>query len=113
MYKKLGALRTEQKDVFAEGTYRNITTEKGVFAFARESASGEIIVIANCGEQPYAFVEKGGKWVDLLTDLPFGGRVPPCSVAVLARGIKQKTQKEKAPIKKEIEPRRLYKERYE
>ena len=113
LYKKLGALRTEQKDVFAEGTYRNITTENGVFAFARESASGEIIVIANRGEQPYAFEEKGGEWVDLLTDLPFGGRVPPCSVAVLARGVKQKTQKEKAPIKKVIEQRRLYKERYE
>lgn len=85
MYKKLGAMRTRDRAVFADGGYVPLACCDGVFAFSRKNESGEITVIANRGERPYVFNTEGEDYTDLITLKPFTGTVEPFDAAVIKR----------------------------
>lgn len=74
-YKKLGAMRTREKNVFGEGVYAPLTTKDGVFAFTRTGNNEQITVIANRGTKNYTFDTKGKDYTDLVTLKPFDGTV--------------------------------------
>lgn len=110
-YRKLGAVRSENREIFADGEYRNITTADGVMAFSRVSKAGEITVIVNRGTADYAYKAKG---IDLLTGKPYSGKVAPNEAVIIKVGAVAAKANEPKPAKKEPEPaRRLYKEIYE
>ncbi len=116
LYKKLGALRTAEKDILSDGAYCGITAENGVFAFARKNEAGTLVVIANRGTETYTFDTCGKTYTDVLKGTVFDGQVPPCDAVVLKLGtgakpaVKKKASK---PQSDALQKRRLYKEIYE
>ena len=85
MYKKLGAMRTAEREIFADGDYECLCDRNGVLAFRRKNEHGEVIVIANRGETPYAFDTNGIDYTELVTLTPFTGVVPPLCAVVLRK----------------------------
>ncbi len=84
MYKKLGAMRTREKGVFADGKYVPVAAADGVFAFSRKNEHGEITVIVNRGDKPYATGIKEG-YTELVSLKPFGGIVAPFDAVIIKK----------------------------
>lgn len=82
-YKKLGALRTAERKIFATGTYKPLKAEGGIFAFARVCECGEeVITIVNNTDNPYK-PELVGDYTDLITMKPFNGTLKPRTAVVV------------------------------
>lgn len=82
-YKKLGAMRTGERNILADGTYRKLVCTDGVYAFTRSNEVEKLTVIANRSGKPFVFDMQGEQYTDLLTLKPFGGKVPDKTAVII------------------------------
>ena len=82
-YKKLGAVRKNEREVFAHGRYCGIDTESGVMFFKRKADDDVVYVVVNNSGSDYNPVLPEGEYTDLLTYEPFSGTVKDKGVAVV------------------------------
>ncbi len=82
-YKKLGALRAAEREVFAHGRYCAVDADNGVLFFKRKAGDETVYVIVNNSGSEYAPTLPSDDYTDLLTYKPFGGKVADKSVAVV------------------------------
>ena len=82
-YKKLGALRKAEREIFAHGRYCAIDADNGVMFFKRKAAGGTLYVVVNNSGSDYTPALPEGEYTDLLTYEPFSGPVKDKSVAVI------------------------------
>lgn len=85
MYKKLGAVRTRERSIFADGEYLPIRADEHVFAFTRKNKCGEVTVIANRGDKPFEYDLGGEEYTELTTLKPFDGKVMPCDAVIIKK----------------------------
>ena len=52
-YQKLGKIRQEHRDLFKDGTFREISIDDGLFVFAREKENNHIFVFTNNSSKRY------------------------------------------------------------
>lgn len=74
-YKKLGAVRTNEREVFAHGRYCAVDTEHGVMFFKRKTDTDTVYVVVNNSGSEYIPELPEGEYTDLLTYKPFKGAV--------------------------------------
>ena len=94
-YKKLGAVRKNEHEVFAHGRYCGIDTEGGVMFFKRKAEDDVVYVIVNNSGSAYTPKLPEGEYTDLLTYTPFKGKVADKGVAIV-----KLTSKTKFPVKR-------------
>ncbi len=82
-YKKLGAVRKNERAVFAHGRYKSIDADHGVMFFARKLDAQTVYVIVNNSGSAYVPELPAGEYTDLMTYKPFGGKVADKSVAIV------------------------------
>lgn len=66
-YRKLGKIREQYREIFKDGTYRQIFAKNGCFAFCREKDGKEIYVFVNNSENRY-IAEVIGSYRNLTTN---------------------------------------------
>ncbi|MDE6617849.1 MAG: glycoside hydrolase family 13 protein [Clostridiales bacterium] len=82
-YKKLGAVRTNEREVFAHGRYCGIDTNDGVMFFKRKAGDDVVYVVVNNSGSAYTPQLPKDDYTDLLTYKPFGGKVADKGVAII------------------------------
>lgn len=82
-YKKLGQIRTMEKNILADGVYRKLCCSNGVLAFSRCNDVEKLVVITNNSGNTYTFDLEGVTYTDLISGKPFGGKVPNLGVVIL------------------------------
>lgn len=83
-YRRLGRIREDNRDVFAEGEFSVKHANGTIIVFTRESESGEICVIANAGMRTVGYGLEG-EWRDLLTGEIYSGKIGAQTAQVLRR----------------------------
>lgn len=81
-YKKLGAVRKNERAIFAHGRYKGIDCNNGVMFFARKLDGETVYVVVNNSGSDYTPDVEKTEYVDLITYKPFGGTVKDKSVAI-------------------------------
>lgn len=86
LYKKLGTLRTENREIFANGIFEILAADNAIIAYTRKLGDDEIIVVANAGqfEAEYALQ---GEWEDLLGEQTYKNKINADSCVVLKKRI--------------------------
>ena len=77
-YKKMGAMRTSERNILAKGAYRRLLTEEGVYAFSRSNGIETLYVVANNSGKAIKFLPKGQEkeaMTDLVTLKEYNGTV--------------------------------------
>ncbi|MDE7464696.1 MAG: glycoside hydrolase family 13 protein, partial [Clostridiales bacterium] len=82
-YKKLGAVRTNEREIFAHGHYCCIDDQNGVMFFKRKQGDGVVYVVVNNSGSEYVPELPKGEYTDLITFKPFAGKVDDKSVAIV------------------------------
>lgn len=82
-YKKLGAVRTNEREIFAHGKYRGIDTKSGVMFFKRKLGEQTVYVVVNNSGSEYMPELPKDVYIDLMTYKPFNGKVDDKCVAVI------------------------------
>ncbi|MBD5131096.1 MAG: glycoside hydrolase family 13 protein [Clostridiales bacterium] len=98
-YKKLGAVRTNEREIFAHGRYCAIDADHGVMFFKRKLGNEIIYVIVNNSGSEYTPELPETEYTDLMTYKPFKGKVDDKSVAII-KATKQTVIPEKPQKKK-------------
>lgn len=73
-YKKLGQIRLEHNELFAEGDFFVNFAESSFISYSRKNKCEEIIVAVNASDEPQEY-HLQGKHVDLITGKEYGGTV--------------------------------------
>lgn len=97
-YKKIGAMRTNEKNILACGKYRKLAAQDGLYAFSRDNGVETLYVVANNSGSAVKFLPSGkekDEYTDLLTLKPFDGNVPDKCAVIFKR-----TQDVVFPVKK-------------
>ena len=97
-YKKLGAVRANEREIFAHGKYCGVDTEHGVMFFKRKLENETVYVIVNNSGSEYEPKLPKDDYTDLMTYKPFVGKVAD-KQAVIFKSTKQTKFPEK-PKKK-------------
>lgn len=87
-YKKLGGIRTSERNIFAKGGYKRLLAQDGLYAFERDNGVEKLYVVANVSGKDIEFVPekiKGEDLTDLMTLKPFDGKVKNKSAVVFKR----------------------------
>lgn len=100
-YKKLGAVRANEREIFAHGKYRGIDTDHGVMFFKRKAGDETVYVIVNNSGSEYAPELPKDEYTDLITYKPFKGKVADKDVAII-----KATSKTKFPEKPQKKTRK-------
>lgn len=82
-YKKLGAVRTNERKIFAHGKYCAVDTNSGVMFFKRKEGDETVYVVVNNSGSEYTPELPRGEYTDLMTYKPFDGKVEDKSVAIV------------------------------
>ncbi len=82
-YKKLGALRGSEREIFAHGRYCGIDCAHGVMFFKRKLDDKVIYVVVNNSGSEYSPELPDGEYTDLMTYAPFTGKVKDKSVCII------------------------------
>ena len=82
-YKKLGAVRTNEREVFAHGRYCGVDTDNGVMFFKRKAGDDVVYVVVNNSGSTYSPELPKGEYTDLMTYKPFNGKVADKGVAIV------------------------------
>lgn len=88
-YKKMGAMRTAEKNILSSGGYKKLIAKDGVYAFERSAGKESLYVIANNGGTETEFLPGKGDYIDAVTGKPFLGKVPAGTAVVFKRAKKQ------------------------
>lgn len=97
-YKKLGAVRTNEREIFAHGHYCGVDTEHGVMFFKRKAGDEVVYVVVNNSGSEYVPNLPKDDYTDLMMYKPFKGKVADKDVAII-KSTKKTTFPEK-PQKK-------------
>lgn len=82
-YKKLGAVRANERKVFAHGHYCSVDTDHGVMFFKRKEGDEIVYVVVNNSGSEYVPELPKGEYTDLITYKPFKGKVADKDVAII------------------------------
>ncbi|MCH5165350.1 MAG: glycoside hydrolase family 13 protein [Clostridiales bacterium] len=82
-YKALGAVRGNERAVFAHGKYCGIDTDHGVMFFKRKTENDTVYVIVNNSGSEYTPELPQDDYTDLITYKPFSGKVGDKEVAIV------------------------------
>ena len=82
-YKKLGAVRTNEREVFAHGKYTAVDTKHGVMYFKRTLGDQPVYVVVNNSGSDYSPELPTDDYTDLTCYKPFGGVVKDKEAVVL------------------------------
>lgn len=100
-YKKLGAVRLNERKIFANGRYCGIDTDNGVMFFKRKLDNETVYVIVNNSGKEYVPMLPEGEYTDLMTYKPFGGKVEDKTAVIIKATSQTKIpEKRKAKTKK-------------
>ncbi len=83
-YEWLGRLRTENRDIFADGTFELLSAKGGVIAYKRCNDNDEICIIANAARTSTVYALEG-EWQNMLTGDIFTSSIPGISAVVLRK----------------------------
>jgi len=83
-YKKLGAIRAENRELFATGEFKLLEASDGVVSYLRYNQSDEICVIANATKSRVDY-ELDGEWKNLLSGRTYTNAVAPMSCVILKK----------------------------
>lgn len=97
-YKKLGAVRTNEREVFAHGSYSGVDTTGGVMFFKRKAGDEVVYVVVNNSGSEYLPKLPDGEYTELMTYKPFKGKVEDKGVAIVK--LTSKTHFPEKPQKK-------------
>ncbi len=89
-YKMLGAVRANEREVFAHGKYCGVDTEHGVMFFKRKTEKDTVYVVVNNSGSEYKPELPKGEYTDLTNYKPFAGIVKDKSVAIIKATAKTK-----------------------
>ncbi len=95
-YKKLGAVRANEREIFAHGKYCCVDSDHGVMFFKRKTETETVYVVVNNSGSEYTPELPKGEYTDLMTYKPFGGKVADKGVAII-----KLTSKTNFPVKPE------------
>ncbi len=87
-YKKMGAIRTSEKNILAKGEYRRLLAGDGVYAFTRDNGVEKLYVIANNSGKPLEFMPKDvrrASLTNLMTLKEYDGVVQSDTAVILKR----------------------------
>lgn len=84
VYKKLGEIRQNNKELFATGGFRILHSDGGAIVFERYNDSESIIIVANVSGKKFD-LKLVGKWRDLLSDKVYGGYVNSLECVILKK----------------------------
>lgn len=84
-YKALGAVRRNEREIFAHGRYTAVDTGHGVMFFKRGGERDAVYVIVNNSGSDYKPELPKAEYTDLLTYTPFAGTVKDKSVSIVKR----------------------------
>lgn len=93
-YKKLGAVRKNEREVFAHGHYCSIDTDHGVMFFKRKLNDEIVYIIVNNSGSEYVPELPSDEYTDLMSYKPFKGKVADKEVAIV-----KATNKTNFPVK--------------
>lgn len=82
-YKKLGAVRANEREIFAHGRYVGVDANAGIMFFKRKVNDETIYVIVNNSGSEYVPTLPNGKYTELMSYKPFAGKVADKSVAIV------------------------------
>ena len=82
-YKKLGAVRANEREIFAHGRYCSVDVDHGVMFFKRKLEDEIVFVVVNNSGSDYIPDLPKGEYTDLMTYKPFGGTVADKGVAIV------------------------------
>lgn len=99
-YKALGALRKNEREVFAHGRYCALDCDHGVMFFKRKAGGDTVYVIVNNSGSEYAPELLKDKYIDLISYKPFDGKVGDKKVAVVKAASKTKIPEKQKKKKK-------------
>ncbi len=87
-YKKMGKIRTDEKNILAKGEYKRLLAGEGVIAYVRDNGVEKLYVVANNSGKPLEFMPKdckGKSLTNLMTLKEYDGVVPNDTAVVLKR----------------------------
>ena len=84
LYRTLGKMREENRDLFAEGEFKVIGIHDNLIAYTRSHNGEEICVIANASSRDAEY-DLSGRWYSLTDNKAFDGRIAATSAVILKR----------------------------
>lgn len=83
-YKRLGEIRGESRELFAEGEFRVLCSENALIAFERYTSEERLLIVANAQDREAEYAPDGF-WRNILSDEKYNGRVSGYGCAILKR----------------------------
>ena len=84
LYRRLGEIRTQYRDLFAKGEFKVVDEADGFIAYTRELNGELVYILANATNSEVEY-SPAGRWKELITDKRFNGVIPACDAVVLKR----------------------------
>ena len=84
LYRRLGALREEYRELFATGEFRVLDVRDGFIAYERYNKTYSIIVAANAKKDAVEY-KPFGDWTELGSGQPYGGTVGGFGCVILKK----------------------------
>lgn len=82
-YKRLGFIRSSEKNVFADGNYKKLKADEGIMAFSRNNGIEELIIIINNSGSEHKYTLDG--YTDLVTNKIYNGKLTDKSAVILKK----------------------------
>ncbi len=83
-YRRLGEIRAQNNELFAEGEFKILHVDGALLAFERYTEKESIIIVANAGTEAASY-KLGSGWSDILSRKEYAGSVEGFSCVVLKR----------------------------
>ena len=85
-YQKLGGMRKELKEIFAEGEYREIFSDTGCLVYTREFSQKTVLIYVNRSSCKYD-LKVSGKWHEMLSEADYFDEIciDPNSFGILTK----------------------------
>ena len=84
LYRRLGALREDNRELFATGEFRVLEVRDGFIAYERYNDTDSIIVAANVKREAAEY-EPSGYWTELVSGQRYKGSVGGFSCVILKK----------------------------
>lgn len=85
-YARLGEIRAENRDIFADGDFRVLMAKGAFIAYSRRHGDDEIIILANASGRSVSY-SLSGEWRDLRDGSEYKDKVAAYYCAILKKGV--------------------------
>ena len=83
-YKRLGEIRSVNRELFAKGEFRVLCSENALIVFERYTSEERLLIVANAQDREAEYAPDGF-WRNILSDEKYNGRVSGYGCAILKR----------------------------